>query len=276
MPNAVPVLDVTTDGPVRIVTLNRPAERNAIDGALHSTLANIWAEVADDPDAGAVVLTGAGDSFSAGGDFAWMTTYQTDMAYRDKVAAEARRIITEMVTLPLPLIAAVNGPAVGLGASLAVSCDIVLLSDRSFMADPHVAVGLVCGDGGAIHWPLLTSLIRAKEYLFTGERIPPAQAVQWGLANRVVHHDDVLSEALKLAHRLAALPRQALVDTKRALNLHAQMALAFVMDFALTAERESMGSPEHISRIAALRDQASRRRSARPSGVSPMADTPTS
>ncbi len=251
-----PELDVRADGPVRIVTLNRPEALNAANGALHTALTQVWRRISSDPDARAVVLTGAGRAFSAGGDFAWMTSYQQDADYRRRLAVEIRAIITEMVTFPLPLVAAVNGPAVGFGASLAVTCDIVLLSDRSFLADPHISVGLVCGDGGAAIWPALTSLLRAKEYLFTGDRIAPETAVAIGLANRVVPHDTLFADARTLAQRLAAQPRQALTDTKRALNAHLEHAIAGALDLAVAAERESMGSAEHIERVAALREKS--------------------
>ncbi len=150
-----------------------------------------------------------------------------------------------MVRFPLPVVAAVNGPAVGLGASVAVMCDIVYMADTAFLADPHVKVGLVAGDGGAALWPLLTSMLRAKEYLFTGARIPAAEAVSLGLANRVVDGAAVVEESVALADRLAAVPRQALQDTKRALNAHITRAIAGVLDFALAAEFITMGSEEH-------------------------------
>src|SRR5260221_12884219 len=111
-----------------------------------------------------------------------------------------------MVRFPLPVIAAVNGPAVGLGCSLAVACDLVFMSELAFLADPHVTVGLVAGDGGAALWPLLTSMLRAKEYLFTGDRIPATVAVELGLANRVVASDTLVADAIAVAHRLASMP----------------------------------------------------------------------
>jgi enoyl-CoA hydratase len=248
-------LELTRCGEVLTVTLNRPEHLNAADGSLHTALSQVWGAIATDDSVAAVILTGAGSAFSAGGDFDWMASYQHDPSYRARVADEIRLIICGMTALPQPLIAAVNGPAVGLGASLAVSCDIVLLSDRAFLADPHVGVGLVCGDGGAAMWPLLTSLLQAKQYLFTGDRIPPDVAVQLGLANQVVAHDDLTNVARHLAERLAVAPRQALRDTKRALNLHLHRALAGIMDFAIAAEFASMGSDDHRAMVDALRQR---------------------
>ena len=245
-----PEIEVTADGPVRVVTLNRPDELNAANASMHEALVKVWALMAADPDAAAVVLTGAGRAFSAGGDFAFMRAQHTDVNYRSEIFEQTRALLRAMIRFPLPVVAAVNGPAVGLGASLVVGCDIVLMSQKAFLADPHVAVGLVAGDGGAALWPMLTSLMRAKEYIFTGDRIPAAVAVELGLANRVVAPDALMDEAMALAHRLAALPRQALQDTKRALNAHIAHAVSGIIDFAVAAEFISMGTEEHQARVS--------------------------
>lgn len=240
-------LVVTARGPVRLVELNRPEQLNAMSEELHTALASVWDAIAADPEAKAVVLTGRGRAFSAGGNFQVMTRVQRDPAFRDRNVAEARRIITSMVRFPLPVVAAVNGPAVGLGCSLALLSDLVLVSEDAHLADPHVQVGLVAGDGGALVLPLLVGLTRAKELLFLGDRVSPEDAVRLGLANRVVPAEKLLDEALELAERLAALPAQALRDTKRAVNLHLEQAMAAVLEPALLAERESMHAPDHIA-----------------------------
>jgi enoyl-CoA hydratase len=133
-----------------------------------------------------VVLTGAGGTFSGGGDFVFLKAQHESLALRHAVSQQAGAILNAMINFRLPVIAAVNGPAVGLGASLALCCDLVLMSERSYLCDPHVSIGLTAGDGGALLWPYMMSLIRAKEYIYTGARIPAAQAVDLGLANRVV------------------------------------------------------------------------------------------
>jgi len=253
-------LGITADGPVRTVTLNRPDDLNAANEGMHAALADVWGRIAADPEARVAILTGAGRAFSAGGDFEWMTRIQSDLAYRQGIIDEARRILGEMLRFPLPIVAAVNGPAVGLGCSLALSCDLVLISDQAHLADPHVAVGLVAGDGGAALWPFMTSLLRAKEYVFTGDRIGPELAVSLGLANRVVPHAELAAEASKLAHRLAALPARALQDTKRALNAHLAQAMTGPMEIALVAELQSMGSEEHRARVQELLARRSARR----------------
>ena len=150
------------------------------------------------------------------------------------------------------MIAAVNGRAVGLGCSLALLSDLVLMAEGSYLADPHVQVGLVAGDGGAMVLPLIVGLARAKELLFLGERVSATEAVRLGLANRVVPGDELLDEAMDLARTLAALPAGALRGTKRAVNLHLEQAMATVMETALAAERDSMHFPEHVAIVARL------------------------
>ena len=226
MDDLAPDLVVTVEGPVRLIELNRPEQRNAASEALHTALAGVWDHVAADDDVRAVVLTGRGRAFSAGGDFHVMTRVQQDEAFREQNIDEARRIITGMVRCPVPVITAVNGPAVGLGCSLALLSDMVLMAEGAYLADPHVQVGLVAGDGGAMVLPLIVGLARARELLFLGERVSATEAVRLGLANRVVPGDKLLDEAMDLARRLAALPAGALRGTKRAVNLHLEQAMA--------------------------------------------------
>jgi enoyl-CoA hydratase len=247
-----PELVVSADGPVRLVELNRPEQLNAASEALHTALAGVWDRLAADDGVRAVVLTGRGRAFSAGGDFRVMTRVQADEAFREQNIAEARKIITGMVRCPVPVIAAVNGPAVGLGCSLALLSDLVLMSERAYLADPHVQVGLAAGDGGALVLPLIAGPARAKELLFLGDRVSAPDAVRLGLANRVVPGERLLDEAMQLARRLAALPAAALRGTKRAVNLHLEHAMTAVMEAGLAAERDSMGSSEHAAIVAKL------------------------
>ncbi|WP_328429773.1 enoyl-CoA hydratase/isomerase family protein [Streptomyces sp. NBC_00443] len=242
-------LVVTALGPVRLVELNRPEQLNAMSEELHTGLTSVWDEIAADPDARVIVLTGRGRAFSAGGNFDIMTRVQRDAAFRDQNVDEARRIITGLVRCPLPVIAAVNGPAVGLGCSLALLSDLVLIADDTYVADPHVQVGLVAGDGGAYVLPLLVGPTRAKELLFLGDRVRAEDAVRLGIANRAVPRDKLMDEAMDLAGRLAALPVQALRETKRAVNRHLEQALDTVMEPALLAERDTMHSPDHIAAV---------------------------
>ncbi|MFB1298560.1 enoyl-CoA hydratase/isomerase family protein [Mycobacterium sp. pW049] len=249
MTDGAPPLTVDGEGPVAIITLNRPGQHNAADSTLHRRLAEVWSEVGADRSIRAVVLTGAGESFSAGGDFALMKATSGDPDVADVVFAEARATVLGMIELPQPIVAAVNGPAVGLGASLAALSDVTVAAETAFLADPHLAVGLVPGDGAAMLWPLLIGLSRAKHLVFLGERITAAEALEIGLVNRVVPAGKAVEVALEVAQQLARVPHRALQDTKRLMNQHAVRALRDGLDQAISAERHSVVSPEHAERV---------------------------
>ena len=248
-------LVVTADGPIRIVTLNRPDDLNGAALVLHQSLARVWTDIAADAEARVVILTGSGRAFSAGGDFGYMQDNIDNAEMRRQTMIEARAIVHGIVRLPIPVIAAVNGPAVGLGCSLAVLSDLVLMSDKSFLADPHLRMGLVTGDGAMV-WPTLMGLSRAKEYLFLGQKILPDKAVELGLASRVVEADNLMTEALALANRLVQVPRAALRDTKLGLNAYIEAQLDNAFETAFKGEEASMGSPEHATAVAAARNKS--------------------
>jgi enoyl-CoA hydratase len=243
MPNEI---DVVGDGALRIITLNRADALNAVDDALHCGLAWLWPRLNEDRGARAAVLTGRGRAFSAGGDFAYLDELRRDAELRAKTILHGREIVLGMARCRIPVIAAVNGPAVGLGCSLVALSDIVYMAEDAYLADPHVQVGLVAADGGPLTWPLHTSLLWAKEYALTGARISADKALAMGLANHVVA--DPLAEALACAKRIMELPRQAVESTKRLLNIHLEKAVLATLDYANTAEEQSF-STEDFCRI---------------------------
>jgi enoyl-CoA hydratase len=255
------ILRYEVDGPVRIITLNDPDKLNPMTDPMHEALTDVWVRLMRDREARAVVLTGAGRAFSAGGDIPGFISCVEDIEHRRSNMRTARLLVDHILGCHLPVITAVNGPAVGLGCSIAVSADIVLMSDTAYFADTHVSIGLVAGDGGVVTWPFMMSMLKAKEYLFTGDQISAQTAVELGLANRVVPHDKLMDEALALAKRLAKQPAQALQETKRALNLHLQEAALRVLPFALSAETESFSSPE----VGAMADKFIAKRASRSS-----------
>ncbi len=238
-------IGVRADGPVRIVTLDRPDELNSFSESLHAQFVELWGHIEADEEARAVVLTGAGRAFSAGGSYADFEHRRVDRAVRRHSIRLARRLVGGMLDVAVPVVAAVNGPAVGLGCTVTTLCDIVFMAEDAFLADTHVSVALVAGDGGAVTWPALTSLLRAKQYLLTGDRVPAAVAVELGLANFVVPGERLLTEAVAFAHRLAAQPAQAVEETKAILNQHLRANAVRALGYGLAAESQSHDTPDY-------------------------------
>lgn len=238
-------ITVRPDGPVRVVTLDQPDTLNAFSEDLHAQFVALWGHIEDDDDCRAVVLTGAGRAFSAGGSYEDFEHRRVDLAVRRRSLRLARRLADEMLNVAVPVVAAVNGPAVGLGCTVTTLCDIVFMAEGAFLADTHVSVALVAGDGGAVTWPAMTSLLKAKQYLLTGDRIPSAEAVALGLANFVVPAGQLLEEALAFAHRLAAQPPQAVQETKALLNQHLRANAVRALGYGLAAESQSHDLPEY-------------------------------
>jgi enoyl-CoA hydratase/carnithine racemase len=238
------VVRVDEDGPIRIVTLSRPEQLNAVDPELHRGLAEVFPQLSADTGARVAVVTGEGRAFSAGGDFGLIDRMSKDTVLRRDTIAEGRDIVINMLRCRVPVIAAVNGPAVGLGCSVVALSDVVYMAESAYLADPHVAVGLVAADGGPLTWPLHMSLLLAKEYAFTGDRITAQRAAEIGLANHVCPDGEVLEAAVKAAHKIAKLPQQAVEMTKRVLNLHLERSVLATIDFAMTAESESFDTDD--------------------------------
>lgn len=229
---------------VRVITLNAPDRYNSVDDDMHQALVNTWRELDSDDDACAVVITGAGAAFSAGGDMTHLRKVHDDPVLRRRTIRTAERLIHAAISCELPVVAAVNGPAVGIGATLALLSDLVVIADDTYIADPHVSVGVVAGDGGASLWPSYMSMLRAKEHLLLGTRVTAEECLRLGIANRVTPRSQVMTVALELGAQLADQPRQAVRDTKRALNMHLRQAIDRTIDFALAAEGESMAGED--------------------------------
>ena len=250
------VLLTTIDDGVAVVTLNRPAALNATDEALHGALAEVWPRLSADSEGRAIVLTGAGRAFSGGGDLDLLRRMSEDPALRERIMAEAVEIVEAMIAVPVPIVAAVNGPAVGLGCSLSAMSDLVVMDEDAYFADPHVLLGLVAADGGALTWPLLTSLLRAKEFLLLGDRLPAPQALELGLANRVVPAGTSVERATELAVRLAALPPQAVRETKAALNHTLRSVVASALGPVVEAESASFDEPAFRANLARMLERS--------------------
>lgn len=250
-----PGIDVRADGAVRIITLDQPDTLNAFTEDLHEQFVELWADVEADEACRAVVLTGAGRTFSAGGSYEDFEGRRVDPARRRRSLRLARRLADEMIEVAVPVVAAVNGPAVGLGCTVATLCDIVFMAQDAWMADTHVSVALVAGDGGAVTWPAHTSLLRAKQYLLTGDRLGAEEAVELGLANFVVPGEQLMDDAIAFAHRLAAQPPQAVQETKAILNQHLRANAVRALGYGLATESGSHDTAEYAEWSERLRPE---------------------
>jgi enoyl-CoA hydratase len=253
---------VARDGAVVLLTLSRPRAANALDGELSDALLAAVRSMRDAGDVRAMVLTGAGSAFSGGGDVATIRAMRDDPAVRGAVLGTHTELFWEMTRLPFPSVAAVNGPAIGAGATVALLCDLVVMADDAFLSDPRVSLGLLDGAGGLLLLPLLTSLSAAREYLLLGDRVTAAEAHRLGLANRVVARPGVLPEAMDLAQRLAGLPGPAMREIRRLLNIPVEQAAAALADSS-KAEYDLFDTPEHHAVAERLADRLAARSSAR-------------
>ena len=239
-------------GRVLTITMNRPQALNAVNAALHEDLSRVFEDVRRDRGTDVAVLTGAGRAFSAGGDLRWMQEAIDDPENFEKVADEARWIVYSILDCDKPVICRLNGDAIGLGATVALFCDIIIAADTARIGDPHVSVGLVAGDGGTIIWPQLIGYARAKEFLFTGELITAPDAARIGLINHSVPVDELDSRVNAMADRLAAGATKAIRWTKRAVNSPLRQIAHAAMDSAIALESLSNLTRDHQEAVTAF------------------------
>jgi enoyl-CoA hydratase len=243
---------VARSGRVLTLTLNRPDTLNAVTARMHRELSCIFGDVAQDEEADLVVLTGAGRAFCAGGDIGWMKSQLAQPGGMAAVAPEGKRIVYSLLDLEKPVICKLNGDAVGLGATLALFCDVIIASEAARIGDPHVRVGLVAGDGGAVIWPQLVGYALAKEFLMTGDLIAARDAAQIGLVNRAVPADRLDDEVSKLVEKLLRGPRHAIRWTKSSVNIGLKQLAHSVLEASIGYEVASSMMPDHAEAVAAF------------------------
>ena len=248
-------LSFARDGRILTIAMNQPDTLNAMNGQLHAEMSRVFIDANEDPDSDIVVLTGAGRAFSAGGDINWMQEAIDDPSLFRRTAVEAKRILFSQLDLEKPLIARVNGHAMGLGASLALCCDVAIAAESARIADPHVAVGLVAGDGGALLWPQMVGYMRAREYLLTGDPIPATEAAAMGLLTRAVPDAQLDDEVYGLARRLAAGATQAIRYTKIVTNLALKQVVHAHADAGFGYEVLTNETADHAEGVAAFREK---------------------
>lgn len=243
-----------TDG-IAEIRFSRPDLLNRFDMPAHVEFAAALEEVADRvPEARVLVLSAEGRAFSAGGDFDEMLEAHASRTVRADMVKYAKAVFNGVVDLHIPVVSAIQGAAIGLGATIATLSDIVVAARGAKIADTHVNVGLVAGDGGIISWSQSIGVNRAKRYLLTGDIITGEQAYQWGLVTELVDTpEEAAPRARELAARIATMPSAGINGTKRAFaritSLIASQALAVGLEY----EMEAMTSPDLLQTIEKLR-----------------------
>ncbi len=238
---------------IAILTLNRPERLNAVNGVMHSELMQISLDVQADPEVRAAVITGAGRAFCAGGDFGPGSRMAPKSGM--PMMQEARRIVDNLLDLEKPIVSAVNGPAAGLGATIALFCDVVVAARNARIGDPHVKMGITAGDGGAVIWPLLIGVNRAKQFLMTGDLLTADEAMALGLVNKVVDEGQALPEALAIARRLANGAPYAVQSTKVSVNKFIKAVSNLVLPVSLALEEVSMTKDDHREAVKAFQEK---------------------
>jgi enoyl-CoA hydratase len=245
-------LKITRNGHVVTVAFNRPEVKNATNPRMHQELARIFPEIGKDPNAHVVILTGEGDTFSAGGD---LNTLQDSLNNQSRWVSsmfEAREILLGIIDLDRPVIAKINGAAIGLGSTLALVCDISVAKDTAKIADPHVKVGLSAGDGGSIIWPALVGYAKAKKYLLTGEVITGEEAAQIGLISECCAADQLDARVAAIANQLVTGAAMAVRLTKKSINMDLRQRMDSMIEAHLGFETMSHLSDDHREAVDAF------------------------
>jgi enoyl-CoA hydratase len=249
-------LTLRVDGPVAEITLTRAELFNRFDDQLHVELSVALESLRGDEKVRAVVLASTGKVFSAGGDFDLMRAAQADVGTRLRIIDDGRRLLAALQSLPQPLVVALHGAAIGLGATVVLSADAVIAARCAALSDPHVSLGLVAGDGGCLVWPQAVGMLRARRHLLTGDPVDAATAFAIGLVTDLVDTpDEVLPAARALATRIAALPPLAVQGTKRALNRVTQQRAGEVVDLAFAHEETTLASHDLLEAIDAFTER---------------------
>jgi enoyl-CoA hydratase/carnithine racemase len=245
------------DGSVVTLTMNEPERRNPLTGntAVPEFLAAIE-RIHEDRSVRAVVLTGAGTVFSAGGDIRTMQQQASGtvdgMQIRHEYRTGIQRLPLALINLEVPVIAAINGAAIGAGLDLACMCDVRIAADTAKFAESFVKLGIVPGDGGAWLLPRLIGLARASELSLTGDTIDATVAAEWGLVSRVVPLAQLMETARAMAQRIAANPPHAVRLTKRLLRESMHTRLETLLELSAAFQSLSHATADHREAVAAF------------------------
>lgn len=244
------------DAHVARLTLNRPERLNAIDDEMHGELLDVLLRIRGEAELRVVLFAAEGKAFSAGGSLDEILSLQADAAKRSRLCDTGQRIIHALIDVPVPIVVALHGDAMGLGASVALGGDIIVASKTARIADPHVKMGLVAGDGGCLFWPASMGMHLARRYLLTGDMLPAEEAHRFGLVTDLVESaDECLPAARKIADRIAALPPIAVRGTKRALNAIIKARANETFDISMAYEFQSGGSEDVLEAVSAFQEK---------------------
>jgi enoyl-CoA hydratase len=241
------------EGKVLTLSFNDPERLNPLDAEVERELGDFLHEGWSDPRFNVVILTGEGRAFSAGGDFKFMEEVLADPSLF--AAYQAKRTVLGMIDFPKPIIAKVNGHAIGLGATVALLCDVVFASTNAIFADPHVKVGFAAGDGGAIVWPMLVGYTRAKEYLLTGDNLSATEAERIGLINHVVAPEDLDERVMAFAQRLSRGATKSIDWTKQLVNIALRQQASAMIDACVAYEAMSNITKDHAEGVRAFAER---------------------
>lgn len=245
---------VRRDGHVLQLQLNRP-ELNAANAQMERELTSFFRDVNRDPEVRAVVMSGTGKAFSAGGDFSYMRDLMENPAHAWDGIQQGKQVIFSMLDCIKPVVAKINGHAIGFGATLALFADVSFAAEHVKIADPHVAIGFVAGDGGAVIWPQLVGYNRAKEYLFTGEPLLASEAARIGLINHAVPAESLDAAVARYVEKVVSMPARAVQWTKASVNIGLKQLAHSVMDASLAYEVLSNSTHDHREALAALAEK---------------------
>ena len=242
-------------GRLLTLTLNRPEAMNAVNLAMHDELPEALAFAGSDTGSDVILLTGAGRAFSAGGDLGHMLHNAANPHLFDHEATQAKRIVFTMLDIEKPVVCRMNGHAVGLGATLALLCDVIFAADTAKIGDPHVGIGLVAGDGGAVVWAQRIGLAKAKEYLLTGELLTAPKAAEIGLINHALPASELDAAVDAFCDKLLNGATQAIRWTKILTNIELKRIAYAVMDDGIAYESLSVRTADHREGLAALAEK---------------------
>ena len=252
-------LKIEVDAKIATVTLNRPQARNAINQRLIRELRSIWDDLGDDPAVNVVLLTGAGDWFSVGGDVKAMSDRPGGDVLEEGEVHDpmiSRRLVTRQLELDKPIVCAINGDCIGLAATHALLSDITVMSEDARIGDSHVnKVGLVAGDGGTVIWPLLVGINKAKEFLMRGTLLKGREAERIGLVNHCVPKGEVLAKARAIAQELADGPTWAIRWTKLSINQIIKDRVNHLLEASMALEQVTFELADHKEATAAFKEK---------------------